>query len=82
MDNNPVDKNKMAKQLSGVRKLFTKSLAPAQSLKKGTVIKREMLQLKKPGTGLNLDKINEIIGKRLKKDVTPDYLLKLEDFIE
>ena len=41
-----------------------------------------MLKLKKPGTGINPDEIDEIIGKRLKKDVTPDHLLKLEDFDE
>ena len=41
-----------------------------------------MLQLKKPGTGLSYNKINEVIGKRLTKDVNPDYLLKLEDFVE
>ncbi|MBH11251.1 MAG: N-acetylneuraminate synthase [Candidatus Marinimicrobia bacterium] len=82
MTTNPVDKNEMAKKLSDVKKLFSKSLAPSRPLKKGTIIKKEMLQLKKPGTGLSYNKINEIIGKCLIKDVNPDYLLKLEDFVE
>lgn len=82
MTKNPVDKNKMAKKLSDVKKLFSKSLAPSRSIKKGTIITKEMLQLKKPGTGLSYNKINEVIGKRLTKDVNPDYLLKLEDFVE
>ena len=79
MDSNPVDKNKMADSLSDMRKLFFKSLAPKKFLKKGTVITKKMLTLKKPGTGIHPDKINEIIGKRLNKDVRPDQLLKLED---
>ena len=82
MDENPVDKDKMSIRLSGMRKLFFKSFAPARTLKKGTVIKKNMLKLKKPGTGIKPDEIDEIIGKRLKKDVTPDHLLKLEDFDE
>lgn len=80
MDSNPVDKDKMAKDLSSMRELFFKSLAPARDLKKGTVLTEEMLKLKKPGTGIKPDQINDLIGKRLNRDVTADHLLKPEDF--
>ena len=36
--------------------------------------------MKKPGTGLPLSKKKFLIGKRLKRDVSSDKLLKLKDF--
>ena len=49
---NPVDKNAMAEELTDMRKLFNKSIVARDDIAKGTVISEEMLAFKKPGTGL------------------------------
>ena len=49
------------------KKLFTKSLSLKNDLKKGEVLKKENLTLKKPGTGLNQNFQSRIIGKTAKK---------------
>lgn len=79
MNNNPVNKDKIAGDLSGMRNLFYKSITPSKALKKGTVLKANMLKVKKPGFGINPDNIGKIIGKRLKRDVVPERLLTWED---
>ena len=78
MNQNCVDKNKIAKDFSDMRNLFFRSIAPSRYLKKGTIIKQSMLMMKKPGTGIRFDKIDKVIGKKLKCDVSPKYLLKWE----
>jgi N,N'-diacetyllegionaminate synthase len=77
---NPVDKNKAAATLSEMRSLFTKSLAPKTPLPAGTILRSDMVSLKKPGTGIPAEELSNIIGRRLIRDVTPDKLLKWDDF--
>ena len=76
---NPVDKDKMANKLSQVRDLFTKSIAPAYPLEKGTLLNEQMLLPKKPGTGIPFSNKDMIIGKRLIKSVQPDRLISWDD---
>lgn len=64
------------------KKLFTKSLSLKNDLKKGEVLKKENLTLKKPGTGLNQNFQSRIIGKTAKKNLSCMKLIKLSDFIK
>lgn len=77
--NNPVEKNDMAASLAETRSLFTKSLAPNRPLSKGTIIREDMLTLKKPGTGIPGQELKNIVGRRLIRDITPDRILKWTD---
>ena len=79
MKNNPVDKDKVAKRMLHMRNLFSKSVALSTDLRAGTVLKKEFLVAKKPGTGIPFDEVETVIGKRLNKDITADRLLRLED---
>jgi N-acetylneuraminate synthase len=79
INTNPVDKDRMADELSQVRDLFTKSIAPAYLLEKGTILNEQMLLPKKPGTGIPFSNKNMIIGKRLIKSVQPDRLISWDD---
>lgn len=45
-------------------------------IKKGTRIKKNMLDMKKPGTGINPLNINWVIGRKTKKDILKDRLVK------
>jgi sialic acid synthase SpsE len=76
---NPVDKDASAHVTAPLRKLFTRSLVARANLPVGTVLAREHLAVKKPGTGLSPDRLEEIIGRRLTRPVTADQLLAAED---
>lgn len=80
MDRHPVDKDRMAQELAQMRATFGKSLAPVRALPAGTKITRELLTLKKPATGIPGDRLGEVIGRGLIRDVSPDRLLTWEDF--
>jgi N-acetylneuraminate synthase len=49
-----------------------KSIVAQVNISKGTIIKRAMLAMKRPGTGLNGSHYEEIIGKRAKNDIKKD----------
>ena len=75
----PVDKDGTAAQLSETLSLFSRNLAPITDLKAGTVIERNHLTAKKPGSGISPTKLDEIVGRHLKHDVDHRRLLRLED---
>lgn len=79
MDQNPVDKDAMAARLREMRSTFGKSLALTHDLPAGTELTREWLTLKKPATGISVDHINEVIGRRLIRDGRAAHLLTWED---
>ncbi len=79
MFRNPVDKDTIAASLSTTKSLFTKSLSPNRPLSAGTVLEAEMLTLKKPGTGIQVTELQNLIGRRLVRDVTPKRLLSWDD---
>ena len=60
---NPVNKNKISEELSSIRNLFTKSICTKLNVKAGELITKDMLVLKKPGGGIPIDKIDNILGK-------------------
>lgn len=79
IDAHPVDKDALASELSSMRELFGKSLAPTRPLKRGEVLIRDMLTLKKPGHGIAANKIDTLLGRTLGRNASPDRLLRWED---
>lgn len=79
IDANPVDKEAVAAKLRPMREIFTRSLAPTRDLKRGEILSPDMLTTKKPGTGIAPDRIAELTGKRLGRNVPKDRLLAWED---
>jgi N-acetylneuraminate synthase len=75
----PIDKDASAQETAPLRKLFTRSLVASADLPAGTVVAREHLAIKKPGTGLAPDRLEEIVGRRLARPVTADQVLTAED---
>lgn len=74
-----VDKDAMAHALADMRQLFQKSVAVVRPLAEGTLLTRDMLTAKKPAKGIPANEIDSLIGKRLKRSVTPDRILYWED---
>lgn len=76
---NPVDKDTAAKDTAQLRRLFTRSLVARHALPAGTVLAREHLAIKKPGTGIAPERLDAVIGKRLRRSVEADEVLTVED---
>ena len=75
----PVDKDRAAEQRAELRELFFHSLVAKQDLPAGTVLQREHLAAKKPGTGIPTERLPQLIGRRLARDLKRDQLLAEED---
>jgi N-acetylneuraminate synthase len=82
MKANPVDKDAMACDMAPVRALFTKSIAVRMPLPKGTVLTREHLTLKKPGSGIPADRLPDVVSRRLCRSVDAGEFLAESDFEE
>ena len=75
----PVDKNELATEANELREIFTKSLVARTILEPGTLISSEHLVAKKPGTGIPVERMPEIIGRKLRRRVDADELLNEDD---
>jgi N,N'-diacetyllegionaminate synthase len=79
MRDNPVDKDASANETAPLRRLFTRSIVATGPLPAGTVLTREHLAVKKPGTGLPPAQLDNVVGRRLARAVVTDQLLAAED---
>ena len=79
LDKNPVNKDRMAEELSEMKRLCEKSLATSKNLKKGTILKRNMLKGLKPGTGIRICDIEKVIGHKLSRDLEKNTILDWDD---
>ena len=60
-------------------KFARKSITLKHDLKRGDNIKESDIIMKRPGTGLNGQKVREIIGKKVKRNFSKDYQIKKQD---
>ena len=78
----PVDKDALAAEFAPLRQVFTKSIVPRVDLSAGTVLSPHHLTAKKPGSGIPPDRIHELIGGRLLRDVKADEPLRPDDVVK
>lgn len=76
---NPVDKRDLS-TFRDMKSVFEKSIVAARALSSGVVIARDDLAFKKPGTGIRADRVEDVLGKRLSRDVPPDHMFSEKDF--
>ncbi len=80
---NHVDKKIVpGKREKEMRKAFRRSLVANSAISKGTVIREEMLGVKRPGTGIPSSHIGKVIGKRVNRDLVINTVLKYSDLIK
>ncbi|MDT3698313.1 MAG: N-acetylneuraminate synthase family protein [Thermincola sp.] len=79
---NPVDKDYLYQELLPLRRIFTKSIAVRKGLSAGTVLTKEHLALKKPGTGIPSTELTNVIGKKINRNVAAGEILNYEDIEE
>ena len=62
-----------------IRKISRKSITLKNNLYRGSKISIEDIIMKRPGSGLIVEKLDRVIGKKLKRDLKKDYQLKERD---
>lgn len=77
----PIDKDEIAAELAPLRQIFVRSLVSRSDLTAGTILERRHLALKKPGTGISAQSMDQVLGRRLLRDLRKDELLQL-DYLE
>ena len=75
----PVDKDAAASGLRPLRDIFTRSVVARADMAAGTVLREDQLTTKKPGTGIPGARLQELVGRRLRRAVTADQLLAEND---
>ena len=61
------------------RKKIRRSIIAAKDIKAGTKLSVEDLDVKRPGTGLPPDKLSELVGKILLRDIEGDTMIAESD---
>jgi len=61
------------------RDSFRRSIVASRDIKKGTILTETDLDLKRPGTGMQPERLDWLIGKRVNRDIGYDELLREED---
>jgi N,N'-diacetyllegionaminate synthase len=82
MREHPVNKDAAARDMEPMRSLFTKSVVASTTLPAGTVLSRDHLGVRKPGSGIPADRLGELIGRRLRHGVTAGQFLRESDLTE
>jgi N-acetylneuraminate synthase len=77
--NHPVDKDLTAAGMEGLRRTFGKSVVAARDLEAGSEIREQDLALKKPGDGMPPGKLRWLIGRRLKRRIQADEVIREAD---
>ena len=74
------NQKKVHKDEETIREWAFRSIVSCRKIKKGEIIKPEMIWSKRPGTGIPSYKMDEVIGKVAVRDIEENVLLKYEDF--
>ena len=61
------------------RRSARRSLVAQSDLVAGTLLSREMLGVKRPGTGIGPEHIDDIVGRRLVRDLASEAQLEWKD---
>ena len=69
----------IAEELEPLRQAFFKSVVAGIDLPEGTILERDHLTIKKPGTGIPANQLENVIGRRLGREVLKDELIQEED---
>ena len=64
------------------RKNMRRSIITTKDLKSGSTIDIDDLDAKRPGTGIPPEKIGQLVGKTVTKDIKAGMLIHYEDILE
>ena len=75
------EKRKLDKKEIDQRKKMRRSIFVRESLKKNEKITLKKLILRRPGNGIPPNRISKLLGKKVKRNINKNTLLKLSDII-
>ena len=78
---NPVAKDVVDPRAAPMRQIFFKSVVPLADLPAGAKLDRDVLGLKKPGTGIPAAELDQVVGRILKRAVAKDTPLQQDDLL-
>jgi N-acetylneuraminate synthase len=70
----PVDKDDVA-PFAEMKRVFEKSVVTRVAIPAGSILEREMLAAKKPGTGIPARDLDKVVGRRARVDIPADSVL-------
>ena len=70
----PIDAEKSS------RKFARRSIVASKNISKGGAITKNMIDFKRPGTGINPKFYEKVIGKKAKREIKSDEILSWDDF--
>jgi N,N'-diacetyllegionaminate synthase len=76
----PVNKDAIASDLASMRTIFGKSLVARRNLIKGHILERGDLSARKPGSGIPVERLDDMIGRVLTRDIDAGEFLEMTDF--
>ena len=76
---NPLDKDTFSVDVAPLRQIFTKSLYSSSFIPEGTLLDESHLQFKKPGNGIPVSELQNVVGKRLRRNLEPGEMVLHED---
>jgi len=74
----PVDKDNV-QHFQEMKKVFQKSIVAKVDIRAGTVLSRQMVALKKPGTGISAARMAEVIGRRAVRSIPANTIVQEKD---
>jgi len=77
-----VDKDNIDERLKTMKAVFQKSLVSLRDIPAGTIITRDMIGCKKPGTGIAPDSIGDVTGKKAVRHIRKDSIISWDDIGE
>jgi len=63
----------------GLQKLFRESVVTLRAVPRGTKLTREMVWVKRPGSGIPASQLAKVVGKKAKRDLAANQLVQWED---
>lgn len=75
---NPIDKDDVTRH-EGMKAIFEKSLVARVDIPAGARLTREMIGLKKPGTGIPAARLHEVLGRRTTRGISAERVLMRTD---
>jgi N-acetylneuraminate synthase len=79
MISSPVDKDARSEALREMKGVFEKSIVSTRDIPAGAVIAPDMVDVKKPGTGIPARRMEEVLGRSARVSIPADSLVDEED---
>lgn len=75
------DRDSMAAELEPLRRIFTQSVVTARPVGSDVMLQRDDLAVRKPGDGIPASRLEDLVGRRTKRDLEVGHFLTESDLV-